>query len=192
MEKIKAHVKKLTENKAVVTGIFVVIGIALAVVVITRVIQNSSESKHINTISTVAAMQPQKVGEFNYSFESLNWEFTQDTSTAAGGQTKVAFTFNNFSRREPAFFAKFFVPFFVGYYDGGCSETNALPKNVPVPFLDSTECSEGPLLAVAMCGNEEDPTWVTISQCNTNLVVSETAAEGWNTVRTIDMTTLVN
>jgi hypothetical protein len=136
-------------------------------------------------------MVVQTIDPYMYRFDSITWVYDFDQSFAVNPVTKVSFQFVNFTRRESLTPAVFYKPFLVGVYEGSCTELDELPTNTIPSYVDSSVCADGPMLAISQCGG----TVITVHQCGINLIVSETtitdSEPGWDTVRRLDMTELV-
>lgn len=163
----------------------VLLVIIIAIILVLQVSKKNDEDKAPTLVSKMNVISKD---DFEYSFDSVKWIF--DTTTSSD-QTKINFTFTNFSRRSDKTPAVFAIPFFAKFVSGTCSDVTELPAGVGSPFVDDEECSDGPLVAVAQCG-DVDPVWVTIHQCGERLVVSEKNSEKWEKVRTLNITKIVD
>lgn len=164
----------------------VLLVIIIAIILVLQVNKKNDEDKAPTLVSKMKVISKD---DFEYSFDSVKWIF--DTTTSSE-QTKISFTFNNFSRRSDKTPAVFAIPFFAKFADGTCSDVAELPAAIGSPFADNEECSDGPLVAAAQCGDAVAPTWITIHQCGERLVVSEYVSEKWQSLRTLNVTKIVD
>jgi hypothetical protein len=187
---IRSQVTKTMAMRSVQIGMAAIVVLAIVIFAIARI---NATKKNQSVVISVAPMQDQKVGEYVYHFDSIDWAFGNEQSYATSQETKVAFQFQNFSRRENKIPAVFSKDFFVGMYEGSCVSAESLPEGTPAPFdTESEECPAGPVVAVALCGADETTQQpIAIHQCGVNLVVSEYVDQDWKEIRTIDMSTLV-
>lgn len=87
-------------------------------------------------------MQAFSEGEFTYRFEGIAWTIeAEDEARVSIPVTSLAWTFENFSRRDNGIFVKFNKPFKLGSVQGICSEVVMLDydtnseSGIPLSFV---------------------------------------------------------
>jgi hypothetical protein len=119
-------------------------------------------------------MQAFSEGEFTYRFEGIAWTIeAEDEARVSIPVTSLAWTFENFSRRDNGIFVKFNKPFKLGSVQGICSE---------VVMLDyDTNSESGIPLSFVQCAHvQNEETWMSeygVFQEGKNIVVKNRSGQ---------------
>ena len=173
--------------------IFGIIGVVIVAVIVLALVLPEKQNKETADIDLQTFEAPQThvgEGEFVYNFDGIAWDLEAiEAGSARVPETKVGFFFDNFTRYEEGIAVAFGSPYHLGFYKGDCVALETLPADNEL--LDSIE---GNLIAGLACLWEDQASMVVLAQ-NANIItaydVKAADSQALNTVRTIDITTIV-
>ncbi len=176
----------LTKKQIIIGSIVIAVAIVIVLVAALGGNKKSDTAEEANTL-TVTPMTPIAQNGMRYAFDGIDWELETRNEDTPLVETKVAFYFDNFTRRENGVPATFARPFYIGSYQGACVERSGTNAK------DEQLLALGISLGFVFCDIDGQETFIGLFQKD-KLV----SAYRWDTtdaepvhIRDIDITTIV-